>query len=177
MHCATVRFTSERSYKWIKWWKALFIYACDVGIDRWEVKLLTTYLPFNYSWQNVKIHRRSYLDLTASVNTVRPDWDWSISCGQSCGWNALGIWTGDPGLITLCHTHCNIQHLWGYDLWAGNHTGHSCFFKSIRGVWRFHNVSLEASQEAKHQLILYIILDPHSWYVQGSIISIIFKQN
>lgn len=56
-----MRFTSERSYKWLKWWKALFKYACDVEIDRWEVKLLTTYLPFNYSWQNVKIHRRPYL--------------------------------------------------------------------------------------------------------------------
>lgn len=60
MHCATVRFTSELSYR-IKWWKALFKYACDVEIDRWEVKLLTTYLPFNYSWQNVKIHRCPYL--------------------------------------------------------------------------------------------------------------------
>ncbi len=162
VHCATVRFTSEHSYKWIKWWKALFKYACDVEIDRWEVKLLTTYLPFNYSWQNVKIHHRPYLP-ALGFDSVREH------CSPRLGLEhqlRTELWMKrihrDPGLITLFHMLWNIQHLWGYDLWAGNHTGHSCIFKSIRGLWRFHGGSLKASKEAKHKIILFIILDPHS---------------
>lgn len=148
----------QSSYKWIKWWKALFKYACDVEIDRWWVKLLTTYHSIinDKMLKYIAAHVYLHLDLV-SVNTIHKFWDESISCGPCCGWNALGIWTGDPGLITLCHKHCNIQHLWGSDLWAGNHIGHSCFLKSIRG--HLHIVSLEASHYLHHFEPTLIFID------------------